>query len=177
MTLQIHPVTEIDPRELRTLVLDNLGKLLGEGTNHLDNIPDIDERCLTATDPDGNTLLLSFDALDPERALLGGLNRMDLLDSDVAALFVQGYSPPARLLVLTPEPPPGMSLFDGRCAIDWLRLQVLSVNGELGLLLDTQAADTTARPSNVETIPFEPRSGSTEEPVLSTEEEEHFKQL
>jgi len=176
MTILIHPVTEIDPSDLRALVLDNLSTLLGDGSKPVDNMPDVDACCLTAADPDGDPVLLSFDTMDPQRALLGGLSRMDLLDSEVAALFVPDYRPPTRLLVLTPEPPPGMSLFDGRCAIDWQRLQVLSVDGKLGILLDTPCEDANTRPANVETIPFEPRSGSAES-ELSEEEEEHFKQL
>lgn len=176
MSLLIQPVAEIDPRDLRTLVLDNLGTLLGDGSKPVDSLPDADECCLTATDPDGDPLLLSFDAQDPQRALLDGLCRMDLLDSDVATLFVHDYRPPARLLVLAPEPPPGMSLFDGRCAIGWQRLQVVSVNGELGILLDTQAEEAATLPANVETIPFESRSDD-EEATLNEAEEEHFNQL
>ena len=86
-------------------------------------------------------------------------------------------SPEAGLeTMLAPEPPPGMSLFDGRCAISWQRLQILSVNGEFGMLLDTPAEGLAKRPDNVEPIPLESHQDNTEA-ELSEQEEEHFKQL
>ena len=128
MTLQIHAVAEIDSSDLRNLVVDNLGALLGEGARLVENMPQIDDCCIATSDRYDGPMLLSFDAVDPQRALLTGLARMDQLNSEMAPLFLQDYHPPTGLLVLAPAAPPGLSLFRS-CPISWQRIQVLSVNG------------------------------------------------
>jgi hypothetical protein len=172
MTLQIHAVSEIDSSDLRSLVVDNLGALLGEGARLVENMPQIDGCCLATSDTHDEPVLLSFDAVDPQRALLTGLARMDQLGSETAALFLQDYRPPAELLVLAPEAPPGLTLFGGPCPVSWRCIQVLSVNGEVGMVIAPVVEKTAAatpillgrRPTIVET-------------ELNPEEEQHFSQL
>jgi hypothetical protein len=175
MTLQIHPVTEIETSDLRNLVIDNLGCLLGEGARLVEPMPQLEGCCLAVSDAQHEPVLLSFDAADPRRALLTGLARMDQLGSDMAALFLQDYQPPARLLVLAPAAPPGATLFGDSCPVGWRRIQILSVNGELGMviepLVEGGAAGAVASP-----IPLE-RRPTIVESVLNPEEEQHFSQL
>jgi len=172
MTLQIHAVSEIDSSDLRSLVVDNLSTLLGEGARLVENMPQIDGCCLATADTHDGPVLISFDAVDPQRALLTGLVRLDQLGSEVAAMFLQDYHPPTELLVLAPEAPPGLTLFGGPCPVSWRCLQVLSVNGELGMVIAPVAEETAA----AALIPLESRP-TVVESGLNPEEEQHFSQL
>jgi hypothetical protein len=97
---------------------------------------------------------------------------MDRLGSDMAALFLPDYLPPTGLLVLAPAAPPGLSLFSGPCPISWRRIQVLSVNGELGIVIGQVIEETTASTS----VQLK-RRPTIVESVLNPEEERHFSQL
>jgi hypothetical protein len=135
MTLQIHAVAEIDASHLRSLVIGNLGVLLGEGARLVENMPHIHCCCLATSDRHDRPVLLSFDAVDSQRALLSGLAWMDQLGSEMVTLFVQDNQPPTALLVLAPAAPPGLTLFSEACPVSWRRIQVLSVNGKLGMVI------------------------------------------
>jgi hypothetical protein len=172
MTLQIHTVTEISSAELRNLMVDNLGALLGEGARLVDNMPQIDGCCVATSDRQERPVLLSFDAVDAQRALLTGLAWMDRLDSKMATLFLQDYHPPTGLLVLAPAAPPGLTLFNGSCPVSWRQIQVLSVNGELGMVIAPAVEKAVAAAS------IQPeRRPTIVESVLNPEEERHFSQL
>ena len=172
MTLHIHAVTEIDPSELRNLVVEQLDALLGHGARLVEAVPPLEGCCLATSEGREAPLLLSFDALDPQRALLTGLARLDQLNSDTAALFVQDFQPPAGLLVLAPAAPPGQFLFNGPCPVSWRRIQVLSVNDEFGMVIDP-VVTATAPAAPVSLVPG-PRVVEAE---FSPEEEQHFSQL
>ena len=172
MTLQIHPVAEIDANDLRHLVVANLGTLLGEGAALVENMPPIDGCCLATSDMHDRPVLLSFDVVDSQRALLNGLRWMDQLNSEMASLFLQDYHPPAELLVLAPAAPPGMAIFSGPCPVSWRRIQVLSVNGELGMVIGP-AVEESADAAHVQPE----RRPTIVESVLNPEEERHFSQL
>lgn len=172
MTLRIHTVAEIDSSDLRSLVVDNLGALLGEGARLVENMPQIDGCCLATSDMHDGPVLLSFHAVDSQRALLTGLAWMDQLDSEMVTLFLQDYHPPTRLLVLAPAAPPGLTLFREPCPVSWRRIQVLSVNGELGMMIAPVVEETVfAEPIHLERRP------TIVESVLNPEEERHFSQL
>jgi hypothetical protein len=172
MTLQIHAVTEIESSDLQRLVADNLDALLGKGARLVENMPQIDGCCLATSDMHDGPVLLSFDAFDPQQALLTGLTRMDQLGSEMAALFLQDYRPPAELLVLSPEAPPGLTHFGELCPVNWRRIQVLSVNGEFGMVIAPVVEETAAAAP----IPIE-RRPTIVESVLTPEVELHFSQL
>ena len=172
MTLQIHAVPEIDSSDLRSLVVDNLAALLGEGARLVENMPQIEGCCLATSDTHDGPVLISFDAVDPQRALLTGLVRLDQLGSEMATLFLPDYHPPTELLVLAPEAPPGLTLFGGPCPVSWRCIQVLSVNGEFGMVIPPAIEETAAAaPIPLETRPTIVESG------LNPEEEQHFSQL
>ena len=172
MTLQIHAVSEIDSSDLRSLVVDNLTALLGEGARLVENMPQIDGCCLATSDTHDGPVLLSFDALDPQRALLTGLARLDQLGSEMATMFLKDYHPPTELLVLAPAAPPGLTLFGGSGPVSWRCMQVLSVNGEFGMVIAPAIEETAA----AELIPLEKRPTIVES-GLNPEEEQHFSQL
>ena len=172
MTLQIHAVTKIGSPDLRRLVVDNLVALLGEGARLVENIPHLDDCCVATSHSHDGPVLLSFDAVDSQRALLTGLSRMDQLGSEMATLFLRDYVPPTGLLVLAPEAPPGLALFSGSCPVSWRRIQVLSVNGELGMVI-APVVEESAAAASVEQV----RRPTIVESVLSPEEERHFSQL
>jgi len=172
MTLQIHTVSEIDSSDLQRLVIDNLDALLGEGARLIENMPRMDGCCLATSELHDGPVLLSFDAADPQRALLTGLTRMDQLNSEAATLFLQDYQPPAGLLVLAPEAPPGLTLFGAPCPISWRHIQVLSVNGEFGMIVNPTVHNT------LPAMPIHPEQRPTViKPVFTPEEEQHFSQL
>ena len=172
MTLQIHAVSEIDSSDLLRLVVDNLSALLGEGARLVENMPQIAGCCLATSNGHDGPVLLSFDAVDPQRALLTGLARLDQLGSETAKLFMQDYQPPTELLVLAPEAPPGLTLFGGPCPVSWRCIQVLSVNGEVGMVTAPVVEEAAA----VAPICLE-RRPTIVEAALNPEEEQHFSQL
>jgi len=172
MTLQIHAVSEIDSSDLRSLVVDNLGALLGTGARLVENMPQMNGCCLATSDTHDGPVLLSFDAVDPQRALITGLTWMDQLSGEMVPLFLQEFHPPTGLVVLAPAAPPGLTLFSGSCPVNWQRIQVLSVNGEFGMLIERAVEETTS----VEPTPQESHPTIIES-VLSTEEKQHFSQL
>ena len=172
MTLQIHAVAEIDSSDLRSLVVDNLGSLLGEGARLIENMPPIEGCCLATLDTHDAPVLISFDAIDPQQALLNGLACMDQLGNEIVARFLQDYHPPKGLLVLAPAAPPGQILFTGSCSISWRRIQVLSVNGEFGMVISpADEEEGAAVPIRLEGQP------AIVESVLNQEEEQHFSNL
>jgi len=85
MTLQIHAVTEISSSDLRRLVVDNLVALLGEGAMLVENMPHIDGCCVAISDRHDGPVLLSFDAVDSRRALLGGLGWSDAVSARLSS--------------------------------------------------------------------------------------------
>jgi hypothetical protein len=135
-------------------------------------MPQIDGCCLATSNRHNGPVLLSFDAVNPQRALLTGLARLDQLGSEIAKLFLQDYHPPTELLVLAPEPPPGLTLFGGPCPVSWRCIQVLSVNGEFGMVIAPVVEETAI----AELIPLESRTAIVES-ALTPEEEQHFSQL
>jgi hypothetical protein len=172
MTLQIHAVAEIDSSDLRSLVVDNLNSLLGEGARLIENMPPIEGCCLAISDTHDGPVLISFDAIDPQQALLNGLAWMDQLGNEMVTRFLQDYHPPKGLLVLAPAAPPGQILFTESCSISWRCIQVLSVNGELGMVIAPADEDGGAAvPIRVK------REPAIVESVLNPEEEQHFSNL
>ena len=90
----------------------------------------------------------------------------------MARLFLQDNYPPGGLLVVAPAAPPGMTLFSGSCPVSWRCIQVLSVNGEVGMVIaPVEEYPATAAPIRPE------RQPTIVESVLSPEEERHFSQL
>jgi len=172
MTMHIHSVTDIDPSDLRNLVVEQLGELLGEGARLVEPALPVDGCCLATSDRHEAPVLISFDAHDPQRALLTGLARMDQLGSETAALFLQGGRSPAGLLVLAPAAPPGETLFGDSCPVSWRRIQVLSVNGELGMMIQPAETETAVAAP----IPLVTRPAIVEQ-EFSPEEEQHFSHL
>ena len=75
-------------------------------------------------------------------------------------------------MVLAPAAPPGLALFCGFCPVSWRRIQVLSVNGKLGMMIGPLPEETAAA------APVQPeRRPTIVESVLNPEEERHFSQL
>jgi hypothetical protein len=172
MTLQIHAVAEIDSSVLRGLVVDNLGSLLGEGARIVENLPPIEGCCVATSDMHDGPVLISFDAMNPQQALLNGLDWMDQLGSELITRFLQDFHPPAELLVLAPAAPPGQTLFTGACPVRWRCIQVLSVNGEFGMVIaPADEEPAAALPTRLE------RQPTIVESVLNPEEEKHFSHL
>ena len=174
MTLHIRSMTDITPERVRDLVLENLKALIGDGYMFVEDMPGNDERCVLVSDTHDELTLLGIDGMDSERAMLSGLARIDELGSQLARMFEPEQRAPVRLLVLSPEPPPGLKLFENGCPVRWKRIQVLSVNGELGLLFEPVDDQPVAETSVIESAAAE---SAHREPAFTEEEAEHFSQL
>ena len=107
MTLHIRSMTDITPERVRDLVLENLKALIGDGYRFVEDMPGNDERFVLVSDTHDELTLLGIDGMDPERAMLSGLARIDELGSQLARMFEPEQRTPVRLHVLSPEPPPG----------------------------------------------------------------------
>jgi len=181
MALRICTATDIAPEQVRSLIVEALPSLLGEGARLWDGMPALDEQCLGVVDAQDDLMLLSFDASDAQGALMKGLACMEQLSGEQAARLLRDYRSPTRLLVLSPLPPPGMEILRRCRAATWNALRVLRVNGELGLLMEPkaeEAEDMSVAFAHSAFREAEPeRAGEhAEEHALTAEEEDFFEQ-
>lgn len=176
MSLKIRTATDVAPEQLRNLVTDNLATLLGDGARLWKELAGLGDHCLLAIDPADELTVISFHAEEPAQALLAGLTCMDQLRSHLAALFLRDYRKPSRLLVLTPGTLPGAETLRQCGEVQSRSFQILSVNDELGLFLES-----SGREPDKPALAFQPEARSTKSeakgPVLSPEEEEFFGQM
>lgn len=195
MKLRIKSAPHCSREELRTLLIDATAELAGENSCLLEPKLPWDGHPILLADAGGHPVLVSFDLADSQAALVSGLHATDQLAialpwvNQVYATLQQRQKAP-RLVVVSSEPPPGSEavLRSGSGAgLTMFSCRVLSVNGDMGILLEpldgapaARAAVTTlshaTQPAVPEVAPAAPRAAETV-PSLSDEERAYFQQL
>ncbi len=176
MTLNLRIIGDISSDELQELVEDSLHTVAGEDNELWETLPRLGEHCLIVQNPKEELTVISFDATDATQALMQGLSCMEKLNHELAPLFLVDYIRPSRLIVLAPEPPPGVETLRGCGLVESKTFKVIEANGERGLLFE----GVQARSAKVTVPSFgKDRDESDESDVttLSTEEEQFFEQL
>ncbi len=171
MTLQIRTITDISSEELYTIIVDSLDVLVGEGGELWGTVPRVGEHCIVAVDAARELTLIGFHPSDPWRALRAGLSCMDQLNNELAALLIRDYRKPGKLIVLSPEDPPGAGMLAQCAPVDLRSFKVIEVNGERGLFLDEPLETTTAREPAAD---VDTRPAKAGESGLTREEEDFF---
>ncbi len=167
MTLDIRIASGVTPDQLAQLVADNLPRLLPDVDFTEDQVPRIGENCLQIETAD-RTILIAFEVEDGRKALVAGLEVLD--DPDITG--------EPELLILSRFQPPGLRLLSRLPGLSWQSIRVLTVNGELGLLIEPVPQPHAARPPAPAAV-VEPESTPAADPEdnLSEEEENYFQQL
>ena len=187
-----------DREELRTLLLDAAEQLAGPHTQVLEPRLPWDGHPLLLVDAARHPVLVSFDPVNAQAALLNGLNSVQMLATALPWLnrvyeALEERQLPPRLVVVTPEPPPGASTILTGCRdLRLLQYRALRVNGETGLLLEPGPGEDAAGPASpprepepvvvpdtdgaapVRAVPANPAEA---ELSLTPDEESYFQQL
>jgi len=148
MTLHIRPVADCDADTLRALLIDAAEQLAGADSVLLEAKLRWDGHPILLADANGNPVLVSFDLQDSQSALLNGLKASDQLAAAlpwVSQVYpaLGEYQKYPRLVVVTSDPPPGCrAVLAAHPALTLFTCRLLSVNEDIGLLLECAAAPT-----------------------------------
>ena len=170
MTLQIRTITDVSSEELYKVIVDSLDALIGEGSALWENVPRFGEHCLVAVDQARELIVIGFHPSEPWRALMAGLTSMDQLNDKLAALLIKDYRKPARLIILSPERPPGAETLAECGSVTLRNFKIIEVNGERGLFLE----EPMETPKSAGDTDVDARSGKVGEHGLTREEEDFF---
>lgn len=191
MKLQIQNVASRDNEQLRTLLIDAIDELVGQQSRLLEAKLPWDGHPLLLADAEGHPVLVSFDLANSQAALVNGLVATEQLSAALPWIN-QVYEPlgqlqkPPRLVIVSPEPPPGSTALLANCPnLLLFNFRILNINGETGLLLERTAGTRPAEEPAPEpkaapaeaTITAPKVVSSRELPALSEEESTYFQQL
>jgi len=190
MKLCIKTSDVIDGEVLRTLLIDAANELTGGKSQLLEPKLPWDGHPILVADAELHPVLISFDPINSQSALLSGLQATEQIATALpwvnqvyAALGNQQRSP--QLVVVSHDPPPGAAaLLVGCPGLKLFSYKVLKVNEEAGLYLEpvgTHNEISTGMPA-VTTAPVmeelsEAPNGPVVLPPLSEEEKNYFQQL
>ncbi|MFQ5643543.1 MAG: hypothetical protein ACE5FQ_07570 [Thiogranum sp.] len=192
MKLCMRTTDVVDAGELRALLIDAADELTGGESRLLEPKLPWDGYPILLADMNNRPVLISFDPVNSQAALLNGLQATEQVATALPWIN-QVYDAlhkqlrPPRLVVISHEPPPGAaSLLAGCPDLKLFSYKVVRINEETGLLLEpvTTSGDTAcidALPDNEPapvTVKNElPRTGPVALPTLSDEEKSYFRQL
>jgi hypothetical protein len=189
MKLHIHSRNTQDREELRTLLIDTLGDLLGDGHHVLEAKLPWDGHPILAADAAAHPVLISFEPDNSQAALINGLAGVEQLSAALPWInqvydVLGNRQLPPRLIIISSDAPPGSGAILTECPNLLLyTYKVLRVNSDTGVWLErienkagvpgTQAPGapvnrTGARPTLAKAVSL---------PELSEEENNYFQQL
>lgn len=177
MSLHIHSEPTLGASALRRLVIDSLGPVLGGGTVVVPELP-IEGGPILALGTDGTPIVISFDAEDATRAVVGGLQALEEVTRQGDWLVKLCPDIPAgtsfaapRLVALAPEVPSGATRMTEGSGVFLYTYRALRVNGEQGLLIEPWQPNAANKP-------FKPHEGRTNRfrtgEILLTPDEQTF---
>jgi len=191
MKLCVKTSDVIDREVLRTLLIDAANDLTGDKSQLLEPKLPWDGHPILVADAELHPVLISFDPVNSQSALLNGLQATEQIATalpwvnQVYAALGNQQRPP-RLVVVSHDPPPGAgALLVGCPGLKLFSYKVLKVNEETGLYLEpvgTHGETSTAMPSDTGAPPVMEESrqevkGSVALLQLSEEEKNYFQQL
>ncbi len=189
MKLCVKTTDIVDADELRTLLIDAADELTeGESLLLEPKLP-WDGYPILLADAQRRPVVISFDPLNSQAALLNGLQATEQVATALPwinqvydALHKQLHPP--RLVVISHDPPPGAALLAGCPDLKLFGYKVVRINQETGLLLEPVI---TGSDNTIDTAPEReppvaaeneaPRTGPVALPTLSDEEKNYFRQL
>ncbi|HHH45072.1 MAG TPA: hypothetical protein ENK49_13115 [Gammaproteobacteria bacterium] len=192
MKLCTRTTDTIDADELRTLLIDAANELTGGESRLLEARLPWDGYPILLADAQYHPVLVSFDPINSQAALLNGLRATEQVATALPWLnqvydALQKQLRPPRLMVVSYDPPPGAEALLAGCPdLKLFGYKVVRIRQEAGLLLEPVAAggetgrDRPAeREAPVVTTAKEerPRTGPVALPSLSEEEKNYFRQL
>ncbi len=190
MKLCIKTSDIIDQEVLRTLLIDAANELTGGESQLLEPKLPWDGHPILVADAGLHPVLISFDPVSSQSALLNGLQATEQIATALpwvnqvyAALGNQQRSP--RLVVISLDPPPGAAALLVACpGLRLFSYKVLKINEETGLYLEpvgTSDESTATMPSSTRAPIMEQPREAVKGPValsqLSEEEKNYFQQL
>jgi hypothetical protein len=188
MTLRIQTSAVNDKEDLRTLLLDAVSELTGGQGEILEPKLAWDGHPMLLADAQQHPVVVSFDPVQAQAALLNGLQAAERLSAALPWVnqvydTLQKKQNPPRLVVISQDPPPGAAAILACCPrLQLYQYKVLTVNGEAGLWLERVEDSPTSAPAPKPEI-MQPTlvasRPSTDDtlPTLSDEESAYFQQL
>ncbi len=190
MKLCIKTSDVIDREVLRTLLIDAANELTGGKSQLLEPKLPWDGHPILVADAELHPVLISFDPVNSQSALLSGLQATEQIATalpwvnQVYAALGNQQRPP-RLVVVSHDPPPGAAaLLVGCPDLKLFSYKVLKVNEETGLYLEpvgrhneVSAGMPPETAAAVMEEPAETPNGPVALPPLSDEEKNYFQQL
>lgn len=188
MKLCIDTAHAEDQEVLRALLIDAVDELTGGKSQLLEPKLPWDGYPILVADAELHPVLISFDPVNSQSALLNGLQATEQIATalpwvnQVYTVLDQQLRPP-RLVVVSHDPPPGaVALLAGCPGLKLFCYRILSVNGEAGILLEPVEADDKALTASVTESPGMAKTGQAIAgpvvlPTLSKQEKNYFQQL
>jgi hypothetical protein len=190
MRLCVKTEGEVDREVLRALLIEAVDDLTGSKSQLLETTLPWDGHPILVADAEHYPVLISFDPINSQSALLSGLQATEQMATalpwinQVYAALHKQLRPP-RLVVISHDPPPGASALLAGCPkLKLFSYKVVRINEETGLLLEPVITDgdasigmepATEPPAIART--GEPPSGPVALPTLSEKEKAYFRQL
>ena len=190
MRLCVKTADMVDREVLRALLIEAVDDLTGSESQLLEPKLPWDGHPILVADAEHHPVLISFDPINSQSALLSGLQATEQIATalpwinQVYAALHKQLRPP-RLVVISHDPPPGAAALLAGCPkLKLFSYKVVRINEETGLLLepvitggDTSIgmAPDTEPPAIART--GEPPAGPVALPTLSEKEKAYFRQL
>lgn len=180
----------IDREILRALLIEAVDDLTGGKSQLLETTLPWDGHPILAADAEHHPVLISFDPVNSQSALLSGLQATEQVATalpwinQVYAALHKQLRPP-RLVVISHDPPPGAAALLAGCPkLKLFSYKVVRIKEETGLLLEPVIPDgDTSIGMTPDTEPpaiartREPPAGPVALPTLSEKEKAYFRQL
>ncbi len=175
---------------LRALLIDAMDELTGSNSQLLEPKLPWDGYLILVADAELHPVLISFDPVNSRSALLNGLQATEQIATalpwvnQVYTVLDKQQRPP-RLVVISPDPPPGAAALLAGCpGLKLFSYKILRVSEETGLLLEPVGTDN-ATSTGMESGTEPPARATTGKqvrgpvalPPLSKEENTYFQQL
>lgn len=190
MKLCTRTTDTIDADALRALLIDAANELTGGESRLLEARLPWDGYPILLADAQNHPVLVSFDPINSQAALLNGLRATEQVATALPWLnqvydALQKQLRPPRLMVVSYDPPPGAGALLAGCPdLKLFGYKVVRIRQEAGLLLEpvSTGRDTCSDAAPEPEAPLatrqeRPRTRPVALPTLSDEEKNYFRQL
>lgn len=190
MRLCVKTEGAVDREALRALLIEAVDDLTGGKSQLLETTLPWDGHPILVADAEHHPVLISFDPINSQSALLSGLQATEQIATalpwinQVYTALHKQLRPP-RLVVISHDPPPGAAALLAGCPkLKLFSYKVVRINEETGLLLEPVITDgDTSISMTPDTEPpaiartGAPPAGPVALPTLSEKEKAYFRQL
>lgn len=191
MNINIEIASQIPDQDLHDLILQNFGKIIGAGHELIAPQLPFDGNHILALDKEQKSVIITYDKYDGGNALLSGIATLEKLAASRELIYhlyprLTERSPgnddllsieKIKLVILAPQAVPGIEYLASHLPnVAVFNFQVLKVNDETGLLIESSKPKERAEFTNKQPIDHSPefRTGSVN---MSKEEERFFQAI